>query len=129
MMYADLLVKIKNAQDAHKNAVFVPYSKSNLAIVQILEKGGFVGKTEVKKRTPYNKIEIKLEKDEKLKLKFFSTPARNLYAKCEELSFLRKGIGMLVLSTSRGIVNGKEARANKVGGKLLFKIWKEPRIK
>lgn len=127
-MYTDLLTRIKNAQQARKDMVRVPFSKMDLAVAETLVRNGFVVSAEKKGRLPKRVIEIALKYDNEGNgavsgTKFLSKPSRRMYAKYDELYPVRQGYGIGVISTSNGIMTTKEARTAKVGGQLLFEIW------
>lgn len=126
-MYIDFLNKIKNAQRAGKSFLKTRYSKIDLAVAEILAKNKFVNKVEVKGRLPKKIIEIILKNADSAKkisgLKFLSIPSRKLYIGYKNIKPVKGGMGIMVLSTPLGIIDGREARKKKVGGQALFKIW------
>jgi len=126
-MYINSLIQIKNAQAAKQESVKLPFSNMDLAVLEILEKNKFVESVAKKGRMPKRIIEVRLKyKDGQgaiRGLKFHSKPSRRLYAGYAEIKPVRQGFGLTVLSTSKGIMSGKEARKQKVGGQLLFEIW------
>ncbi len=127
-MYTDLLVKIKNAQAVKSETVKSPYSIMDKAILDILEKKNFVGTVEVKGRAPKKVLDINLKYDTAGKgvisgVKILSKPSRHLYVGYEEIRPVKQGFGLLVVSTSKGIMDGSMARKSKLGGELLFEIW------
>jgi small subunit ribosomal protein S8 len=127
-MYTDLLTKVKNAQKAHKEVVKSAYSNFDFAIAEILAKNGFVESAAKKGRMPKRVMEIKLKYGaDKVgaitNLRLLSTPGRRLYAGYQELRPVKQGYGLVVISTPKGLMTGKEARRAKLGGQLLFEIW------
>lgn len=126
-MYIQLLTKIKNAQALHKDTVRFPYSKMDDAVLETLEKAGYIASYERKGRNPKKFFEIQLlykNGQEAIQgMRFVSTPSRRMYAKKVALRPIRQGYGVSVLSTSQGIMTDKEARSKKTGGQLLFQIW------
>lgn len=126
-MYTDLLTKIKNAQDAKIESIKVAYSGMDLAILDILEKHKFIDSISVKGRMPKRVIEVGLkyqnEKGAIQKIKFLSTPSRRQYTGYKDIKPVRQGFGLLVLSTPKGILDGKTAKRQKLGGQLLFEIF------
>lgn len=120
-MYTNLLIKIKNASAVEKDKVISPFTKMDMAIVDILVRGGYVKEAEKKGRTK-KYIEVRLEK--KIQgLKFISTPSRHIYTSFDKLRPVKNGYGLGVVSTSQGIMTNTEARKKRVGGELLFEIW------
>lgn len=127
-MYTDLLVKIKNAQAVKAESIKAPYSIMDKAILDILEKKKFIGAVEVKGRAPKKVFEINLKYDNAGKgvvtgVKILSKPSRHLYIGYEKIRSVKQGFGVLVISTSKGIMDGASARKAKIGGEVLFEIW------
>ncbi len=126
-MYIDLLTKIKNAQQVKKEFVKIPYSKNKERITEILAENKFVDGFEKKGRNPKKVLAIKLKYENREGaingIKFLSKPSRHLYAGYKDIKLVKSGYGILVISTPKGIMTGKEARKQKVGGEMLFQIW------
>jgi len=123
-MYINLLIKIKNAQEAGKNSLKAPFSKMDLAIAELLSKQGYLKDAESKGKTIKRMIEINLKEGKVIKgIKLVSRPSRRLYAGYRDIKSVKSGYGMGVVSTSKGIMSDKEARKQKLGGQLLFQIW------
>jgi len=124
---SDLLNRIRNAQAVSKEQLSVPFSNLNHEIAKILEKQGFIKKVEKKGRT-YNKvIEITLKYDEKKPaisgLKRISRPGQRIYKKFKDVKPVKSGYGILIISTSKGLMTDKEARKQKLGGEVMCEIW------
>jgi len=123
-MYINLLIKIKNAQEAGKDSLKVPFSKMDLAIAELLSKQGYLKDAESKGKTIKRTIKINLKEGKAIKgIKLVSRPSRRLYAGYRDIKSVKSGYGMGVVSTSKGIMSDKEARKQKLGGQLLFQIW------
>ncbi|HMB17304.1 MAG TPA: 30S ribosomal protein S8 [Candidatus Paceibacterota bacterium] len=123
-MYTDFITRIKNAQDAGKSFLKAPYTKMDRFVAEVLERKGFFKKVEVKGRKPKKVIKIVLNSSHPIRgFKFLSKPSRRIYKGCDELKPVKGGHGLLVVSTSQGIMSGSEARKKKIGGQILFKIW------
>lgn len=126
-MYIDLLTKIKNAQQVKKEFTKIPYSKNKERIAEILAENKFVDGFEKKGRSPKKVLAIKLKYENGegaiTGIKFLSKPSRHLYAGYKDIKLVKSGYGILVISTPKGIMTGKEARKQKVGGEMLFQIW------
>ncbi len=124
-MYYDLLIRIKNAEVAEKDSLVAGFSGLDLAVAKILAEGGYI--KDVQKKTVGKKsfLEIKLAKGGHAinGIKIISKPGRRMYVGAEEIRAIRQGYGMAVISTSKGVMNGKTARKQKVGGEYLFDIW------
>lgn len=123
-MYINLLIKIKNAQAAGKKTLKARYSRIDKAIIDILEREGFVGDSETKGRPSKRYIFVELRAKRKVEgVKFLSKPSAHAYAGYKELKRVKGGHGALVVSTAKGIMTGENARKEKTGGELLFEIW------
>ena len=123
-MYIDLLIKIKNAQEAGKKSLKTPFAKMDLTIAELLLKHGFLKNVEAKGKLAKQTIEIDLKDEKAIKgLKIISRPSRRLYSGCKDIKRLKSGYGTGVISTSKGIMGDKEARKQKLGGQVLFEIW------
>ena len=118
------MIKIKNAQAARKESLKVRFTKLDMALVELLTKMGFVKKSEVKGRMPKRVIEIDLNPERPIQgLKLLSRPSRRLYASYKNFKGVKGGHGSLVVSTSKGLLTGGDAKKKQVGGQLLFEIW------
>ncbi|MBI2025068.1 MAG: 30S ribosomal protein S8 [Candidatus Harrisonbacteria bacterium] len=127
-MYQDLITKIRNAQQAKKEFIKVPYSGMDFAVAEILAKNNYIENVAKKGRLPKRIIEIKIKYDKDGSgvingTKFLSVPSRHLYAGYQKLRPVKQGHGLGVISTSKGLRTNTEARKQKVGGELLFEIW------
>lgn len=124
MSYIDLLIQIKNAEEVGKSFLKIPYSKMDKAVAEILERKGFLKKVEVKGRQPKKAIKIYFNPNRPIKgLRFISKPSRRIYKSYKEIKPVKNGEGVLVVSTPKGVITDANAREEKVGGQLLFKIW------
>ena len=125
---ADLLTRIRNALTAKHETVSVPVSKMKKAIVDILVSEGFVKSAEVVEKEGGNEIVITLKygaKNEKVitNLKRISKPGLRVYCGYEQLPKVLGGLGIAIISTSKGVMTDKVARANKIGGEVLAYVW------
>lgn len=126
---ADMLTRIRNALTAKHETVEVPASKIKVAIAEILVKEGYVKGFEVVDGAVQNNIVITLKyapvKGQKVVtgLKRVSTPGLRVYAGVDNLPKVLNGMGIAILSTSRGILTDKEAKAQHVGGEVLAYVW------
>ncbi|OGY62805.1 MAG: 30S ribosomal protein S8 [Candidatus Harrisonbacteria bacterium RIFCSPHIGHO2_01_FULL_44_13] len=126
-MYTNVLTQLKNAQQAKKERIRVPYSKMDMAVLEVLAKSGYLSEASKKGRLPKRIIEIKLKYEDGKGvisgIKFVSKPSRKLYVGYKELRPVKQGYGLAVISTSKGIMTAKEARNMKLGGEVLFEIF------
>ncbi len=124
---ADMLTRIRNAMIAHHDHVVVPSSRMKLEIVKILKSEGFVGDYAVEKKFPET-IRIHLRYGERKEgiitgLRRVSRPGLRIYARRADVPRVRGGLGVAILSTSRGVMTDREARKAGVGGEVLCYIW------
>ncbi len=126
---ADMLTRIRNALTAKHETVEVPASKIKVAIAEILVKEGYVKGFEVVDGAVQNNIVITLKyapvKGQKVVtgLKRVSTPGLRVYAGVDNLPKVLNGMGIAILSTSKGILTDKEAKAQHIGGEVLAYVW------
>ncbi|MEZ4459614.1 MAG: 30S ribosomal protein S8 [bacterium] len=125
---ADFLTRLRNAQLARHATAEVPGSKIKLAIAKILEKYGYVKSVSWVDDGPQGKIVVELGYDEKHRplmkeIKRVSKPSRRVYVGVDEVPQVLNGLGLAVLSTSKGVVSGQDAKAANVGGELLFTVY------
>ncbi len=123
---ADMLIRMKNAGSVGKTTVSFPYSKFKVAIVEVLQKNGFV-KSFAKKGKKNKSIEVELvfegAKPKMRGVKRISKFSRRIYKSVRDIYPVRQGYGIGVFSTPKGVLSDKAARKEKVGGELLFEIW------
>jgi len=125
---SNLITSLKMGSEARKEMVAIPYSKMSLAIAEALEREGFVAGVAKKGKKIHKTIEIKLAYDD-LKLpkvkgvERVSKFSKRIYQGVNDIKPVRNGFGLLILSTTKGIVTNKEARKQNIGGEALFKIW------
>ncbi len=126
-MYYNLLSEIKNAEQARKESLSLPYAEFDFAVAKLLAENGFVKEAEKKTSGRKPAIEIKLKyrggEPALTGFKIVSKPSRRFYAGYKELKPVHQGFGAAVLSTPSGVMTNKEARKNKVGGEYLFEVW------
>ena len=127
---ADMLTRIRNANTAKHDSVDVPSSKMKLAIAKILLDEGYIAKYDIiKDDNGFDVIHIDLkygaDKNEKIitGLKRISKPGLRIYASKDELPKVLGGLGVAVISTDKGVITDKAARAAGVGGEVLCYIW------
>lgn len=122
---ADFLIRLRNALMARKESVVVPSSKMTRALSEVLAREGYIGA--IDKRIKNNSLTISLTykngRPSILGAKRISKPSRRMYMGVHDVKPVKRGHGLLVLSTPAGILTGKEARIKHVGGEALFEIW------
>ncbi len=124
---SNMLIMLKNAGLAGKPVAVFPYSKVKNAIAECLKKAGYIGQVKKGTRKGFPVLETELiyvDKRPKItEVERISKPSRRIYFKIKDIRAVRNGAGLLVLSTPKGIMSGKEARREHSGGEALFKIW------
>ena len=124
---ADMLTRIRNANNAKHETVDIPASNMKKAIAQILVDEGYIAGYQLIQDGKQGVIRITLKyigKEKVLKgLKRVSKPGLRIYASCEEMPKVLNGLGIAIVSTSKGIMTDKKARKENVGGEVLAFVW------
>lgn len=124
---ADMIIRLKNAGMAGKDAVQIPYSKMKQEICSLLEKQGFIKSVSKKGKKTIKTLDVELlyrGSDPRITgVKRLSKPSRRMYVSAKEIRPVKRGFGTIVLSTPKGILTGVEAKKEKIGGEALFEIW------
>ncbi|MGD8485669.1 MAG: 30S ribosomal protein S8 [Chloroflexota bacterium] len=124
---ADMLTRIRNASQARHTDVSVPASRTKLAIAEILKEEGFIEDFSEAQEGPRRLIVIKLKYVGKVPvvsgLKRISKPGLRVYASKTEIPRVLGGLGVVIVSTSRGIMTGRQARRSQLGGEVLAYVW------
>lgn len=125
---ADLLTRIRNASRAEHEKVDIPASRLKVRIAELLKEEGFIKNFRVLEDTKQGTLRVYLKYgpgNEKMisGLVRVSTPGRRVYAKHDKLPTILGGMGVALLSTSRGVVTDRDARKQKVGGEVLAYVW------
>ncbi len=125
---ADMLTRIRNANEAYKEVVNVPASNIKKGIAEIMDEEGFVDDVKLIERHPQNDIRLYLKygkNDEKVitGLKRISKPGLRVYVDKDEIPEVLGGLGVAIISTSHGVLSDKDARRKGVGGEVLCYVW------
>ena len=124
---ADLLTRIRNAIMVGKHEISVPTSKLKTQVVEVLAKNGYVASYEVIEGTPRGTLRVVInEPGETAKISEISKvskPGRRVYSSANDLPTVKSGRGMIIVSTSKGLMTGKEAKKQRLGGEILVKVW------
>ena len=125
---ADMLTRIRNAIMARHDFVLVPSSRMKLAVARILKREGFINDYEVLRDKSHQVIKIYLKYGEKYQpvlsgLERVSKPGLRVYAQQKEIPRVYGGLGIAILSTSKGVMTGQQAWRQGIGGELLCYIW------
>ena len=126
-MHYNILSELKNATRAKKDKIVFPFTKMDFAILTKLVENGYVKSAEKEAAGRKNIITVRLAYKNKEAavndFKIMSKPSRHMYADYRSLPTVKQGHGLAMLSTSKGIMTGREAKKQKVGGEYLFEIW------
>jgi small subunit ribosomal protein S8 len=125
---SDMLTRVRNGFIVRKSFVLVPSAKIKVAIAQILLEEGFIQGYEVTNERPQPNIRLWLKYDKKRRpvvtgLKRVSRPGRRVYKGKRDLPWVLSGLGIAIVSTPQGVMTGREARRQGVGGEILCYVW------
>ena len=121
---ADMLTRIRNANQNRSKEVSMPTSNMKVEIAKILSSEGFVENYEVKDNTLTLTLKYGENKERVITgLKRISKPGLRVYASVEDIPQVLNGLGIAIISTPKGIMTDKEARKNNVGGEVIAYIW------
>ena len=125
---ADMLTRIRNANQMRYKEVEVPASKIKIEIARILKAEGFIADYKIKKNDVQSIIVLNLKYGDKKErvitgLKRISKPGLRVYAKAQELPRVLNGLGIAIVSTSHGVMTDKDARNQSLGGEVMAYIW------
>ncbi len=127
---ADMLTRIRNAVSVERPSVDMPVSKVKKGVAEVLKREGYIWDwTELKEedeKFPILRIELKYgPSGEQViqRIKRVSKPGCRVYSKSRDLKPILNGLGISILSTSRGVISDREARQQKVGGEVLCEVW------
>ena len=124
---ADLLTRIRNAVMVGKNEILVPTSKLKVGIAEVLAKNGYVAGFEVQDGKPRGILKVTINEpgtNAKInEITKVSKPGRRVYSSVDDLPTVKSGRGMIIVSTSKGLMTGREAKKNRLGGEILVKVW------
>ena len=124
---ADLATRIRNAVMVGKSEILVPTSKLKEQVVKVLVDNGYVVEYEVEEGSPRGILHVKVSepgKNAKLnEIVKVSKPGRRVYSSAEDIPTVKSGRGMVIISTSKGLMTGREAKKQHLGGEILMKVW------
>jgi small subunit ribosomal protein S8 len=124
---ADMLSRIRNAIAAGKTAVNLPHSKIKQAVAELLAENGFLQSVKVVEAGGHKQLEVAIRTEDSnaaiSEISRLSTPGRRLYVRADAIPKVKGGRGLVILSTSRGIMTGDQARAKKIGGELICQVY------
>lgn len=124
---ADMLTRIRNAAFVRKSEVSMPHSKKKQTIAEVLAKNNFIDKVETVESVGFKSLRITINQPESnsriTEIVRLSKPGRRLYKKAKEIPVVRRGRGIVVVSTSKGIMTGDEAKKAGLGGELICRVY------
>lgn len=122
---ADLLTRIRNAAMARRTQVVMPYSKMKEQVATILKENGFIESVKTTENNGFKSLELGLsDRPETItSLVRVSKPGRRVYTSAKDIPLILGGRGLVIVSTSGGVMTGREARKKGLGGELICKVW------
>ena len=125
---ADMLTRIRNGGRVGRPSVEVPLSKVKRGVAEVLKREGYIWDFEEVEASPVNSLRLDLKygpNGERViqKIQRVSKPGRRVYSRANELAPVLNGLGISVVSTSRGVLSDREARQKNLGGEVLCEIW------
>lgn len=143
---SDMLIRIKNAQAVGHGEVLMPFSKMKMAVAGILKENGYIAEIDRRKKPARTSAKAKTAETDASKvkkeheflalvlkyqnglgaisgMKMISVPSRRMYIKANEIRPVRSGHGIAIISTSKGVLDSKEAKKQKLGGEIICEVW------
>ena len=124
---ADFISRIRNAVMVNKTEILVPTSKLKLAVAEILVKNGYLASYDVVEGTPRGMLHVVINEPGTVakisEITKISKPGRRVYSGAAEIPTIKSGRGMVIVSTSKGLMTGKDAKKNHLGGEILIRVW------
>ncbi|HSW65870.1 MAG TPA: 30S ribosomal protein S8 [Bacillota bacterium] len=124
---ADMLTRIRNAINVRKNTVTLPHSKVKQSIAELLKDSGFVSKVSVSGDTIGKTLTIVINDESEnariSEIVRISKPGRREYAAANDIPTVKRGRGLVIVSTSKGLMTGQQAKKHGVGGELICKVY------
>lgn len=124
---ADLLTRIRNAGMVGKTEIRVATSKLKVAVVDILVKNGYLKSYEVEEGKPRGILHVVITNPGEIskinEIEKVSKPGRRVYTAAEDIPTIKSGRGTVIISTSKGLMTGRDAKKNRLGGEILVKVW------
>lgn len=124
---AQMLNEIKNAQSVSKETVSFSFSNFRYEVARLLEENGLIEKTEKKGRGVKKTLEIQLKYEDKLPaisgFKKISKPSQRIYLPADKIRSTKRGHGIVVISTPKGLMTDRQARGKRLGGEIICEVW------
>jgi small subunit ribosomal protein S8 len=124
---ADMLTRIRNASMVNKNEVRMPHSKIKQTVAEVLVRSNFIDNIEINGQDGFKTLKIVINKEgdnaKITEIERLSKPGRRLYSSAGKIPVIKRGRGIVVISTSKGIMTGDEAKKAGLGGELICKVY------
>ena len=124
---ADLITRIRNAMMVNKNTISVPTSKLKVAVIDSLVKAGYIEGYEIVKNHPRDILSVTINAEGAParinEITKVSKPGRRIYTSVEDIPTIKSGRGIVLISTSKGLMTGQEAKKARLGGEILVKVY------
>lgn len=124
---ADMLTRIRNAMNVRKNSVVLPHSKVKESVAQLLKDSGFIADVKVTDATIGKSLHIVIHPEDApaaiTEIKRLSKPGRRVYVGAQEIPTVKRGRGIVIISTSKGMMTGQTAKKAGVGGELICEVY------
>lgn len=124
---ADMLTRLRNAIAVRKSEVSLPHSKVKEAVAKLLKENNFVNDVKVVDAAVGKTLKVTINSDNQnariTEIHRLSKPGRRLYTDVEGIPTVKRGRGLVILSTSKGMMTGKEAKLARIGGELICKVY------
>lgn len=125
---SDMLARVRNAGKARHLEAFIPFSKLKLAIATVLKDQGYLANVQQETRQGHPVLRVEIRYDSRGVpmidgSRRISRPGRRVYVSKDEIAKVRNGLGIAVLSTSKGVMTDEAARQESLGGELLCEVW------
>lgn len=124
---ADMLTRIRNAINVRKNEIIVPHSRIKESVAKLLVKNNFLDDVKVEKAAVGKALHIVINPSDQnariTEIARMSKPGRRHYASADEIPTIKSGRGIVVISTSKGVMSGNEAKSKRLGGEVICKVY------
>ena len=124
---ADLITRIRNAVEVGKTEILVPTSRLKASLVEILVKNGYLASYDIVEGKPRGMLHVVVNEPTAVakinEITKVSKPGRRVYSSANDLPVIKSGRGMVIVSTSKGLMTGREAKKAGLGGEILARVW------
>lgn len=124
---ADMLTRVRNAMNVRKGEVSLPHSKMKEAVAKLLQENNFIDDVKVSDSTIGKSLQITINGEDQnariTEIVRMSKPGRRMYTRSADIPVVKRGRGIVIISTSKGLMTGAEAKKQKLGGELICKVY------